>query len=82
MPDAHSCERWLKVIANFVEPWPGRKVGAFNHISIMNEGGSKPPLLWVFNSADEFPALAEALGPDQPLVGMRSFNGVVRRDTP
>ncbi|WP_118155562.1 alpha/beta fold hydrolase [Pseudotabrizicola alkalilacus] len=81
MPDAQSCEHWLKVIANFVAPWPGRKIGAFNHISIMNEGGSKPPLLWVFNSANEFPALAEALGPDQPLVGMRSLNGVVRRDT-
>lgn len=81
MPDAGICEHWLKVIANFVVPWPGRKVGAFNHISIMNEGGNKPPLLWVFNSAAEFPALAEALGPDQPLVGMRSLNGVVRRDT-
>ncbi len=81
MPDAYNCEHWLKVIANFVEPWPGRKVGAFNHISIMNEDGSKPPLLWVFNGANEFPALAEALGPDQPLVGMRSLNGVVRRDS-
>ena len=60
--------------------WPGRKTGAFNHIAILNETGTKPPLLWVFNSANEFPALADALGPDQPLIGMRSLNGVVRNN--
>lgn len=81
MPDDRTCERWLRVIGNFVAPWPGRKVGAFNHITIANEAGGKPPLLWVFNSANEFPALAEALGPDQPLIGMRSLNGVVRIDS-
>lgn len=81
MSDTHRCEHWLKVIGNFVEPWAGRKFGAFNHIAITNEAGSKPPLLWVFNSAIEFPALAEALGPDQPLIGMRSLNTVVRRES-
>lgn len=67
-------------MANFVSSWPGRKIGPRGLVAIANEAGSKLPLVWVFNSAHEFPALAEALGPDQPLIGLRSLNTVVRID--
>lgn len=71
-------ERSLRLLANFVSSWPGRKIGPRGLVAIANEAGSKLPLVWVFNSAHEFPALAEALGPDQPLIGLRSLNMVVR----
>lgn len=71
-------DRRLGLLANFVSSWPGEKIGPRGLIAIANEAGSRMPLVWVFNSAHEFPALAEALGPDQPLIGLRSLNTVVR----
>lgn len=68
----------LKLLANYVAAWPGKKIGQFGLISIANAAGTKPPLIWVFNAAHEFPALAEALGDDQPLIGLRSLNTVVK----
>jgi len=35
-------------------------------------------LIWVFNDNHEFKALSEALGADQPLIGLRSLNAIVR----
>ena len=43
----------------------------------MNLEGSERPLAWCFQGFHEFQALAHALGPDQPLFGMRSGHHVV-----
>ncbi|AXS39708.1 hypothetical protein [Breoghania sp. L-A4] len=68
----------LKLIANYVAHWRGRKTGRFNLITIANESGTKPPLVWVFNASHEFPSMAAELGPDQPLIGMRSLLHIIR----
>lgn len=45
-----------------------------------NLDGSRPPLAWCFQGFREFEALAEWLGEDQPLYGMRSAHYVVAHD--
>ncbi len=80
MDGVNVSEHKLKIIANFVSTWPGRKIGRLDLISVANETGTKPPLVWVFNAAHEFPALAAALGEDQPLIGLRSLNTAVHID--
>lgn len=68
----------LKLIANYVADWQGRKTGRYDLITIANESGTRPPLLWVFNASHEFPSMADALGPDQPLIGVRSLHSIIR----
>ncbi|UWQ91923.1 hypothetical protein K3727_03730 [Rhodobacteraceae bacterium M382] len=46
-------------------------------VHLANESGTAVPIFWCFNTEREFPKLAAALGPDQPLAGMRSLNGVI-----
>jgi hypothetical protein len=67
----------LKRISKIVQNWPGETLGRCGTLRVLNAQGTKPPVFWCFNSAGEFPALARALGPDQPLVGMRSLNQVL-----
>jgi hypothetical protein len=43
----------------------------------MNTDGDKPPLFWVFNDQREFRELGCALGPAQPLYGLRSGVGII-----
>jgi len=80
MEGCNFSDKTTKILANFVTTWPGRKVGPRNLGTIANETGSAPPLVWIFNSAHEFPALAAALGPDQPLIALRSLNAACRID--
>lgn len=47
-------------------------------VHILNENGSKPPLIWCFNAPHEFQILAEKLGPEQPIIGLRSLHLVAR----
>lgn len=67
----------LGILAGFMKSAPGQKIGADGIISILNSSGSKPPLLWVFNSVQEIGNLAAGLGQDQPLIAMRSLNTVI-----
>lgn len=67
----------LGILAGFMKSAPGEKIGADGIISILNSSGSKPPLLWVFNSGQEIIDLAAGLGQDQPLIAMRSLNTVM-----
>jgi thioesterase domain-containing protein len=60
-----------------VKSWPGDPLDEWGSIRILNANGTKPPIFWCFNSAGEFPALAEALGTDQPIVGLRSLNQIL-----
>ncbi|MCW5697556.1 MAG: AMP-binding protein [Bauldia sp.] len=43
-----------------------------------NLHGTRKPVFWVFQTQAEFEALGEAVGPDQPLYGMRSLASVGR----
>ncbi|ATQ68815.1 MULTISPECIES: AMP-binding protein [Methylosinus] len=60
--------------------WPGERPTPDRLMAGLNEAGRRPPLFWVFQSAQEFAALAAQLGPDQPLYGFRSGHGVYRYD--
>lgn len=67
----------LKHLKSFVADWQGEPVGEEGLVHVLNRDGGRPPLIWCFNARDEFPALAGALGPDQPLIGLRSLNVLV-----
>lgn len=68
-----------KTVAAVTRPWwQGEVVSANGLIFGVNLGGSRPPLVWCFQGYAEFAALAAALGPDQPLYGLRSGHLVVK----
>ena len=60
-----------------LETWPGERPTRGRTISGMNTDGDRPPLFWVFNDQREFRELACALGPAQPLYGLRSGVGII-----
>lgn len=59
------------------EAWEGERCSDDGLILRHNAKGSRNPIFWVFQLQQEFDALAYALGPDQPLYGMRSLTGIV-----
>ncbi|MGC2857109.1 hypothetical protein ACM64Y_16695 [Novispirillum sp. DQ9] len=67
----------LKHLKVFVSGWDGEALGPDGLVHVLNAGGSRPPLVWCFNARSEFTALAEALGPKQPVIGLRSLNVLV-----
>jgi len=67
-----------KTVASITRPWwRGEVVSENGLIYGVNLSGTRPPLVWCFQGYAEFAALAAALGPDQPLYGMRSGHLVV-----
>lgn len=69
--------RKIRLLQKFTAEWAGEVVDEEALVRILNPNGTRPPLIWCFNGAHEFPALAEAMGPDQPVIGLRSLNTVV-----
>lgn len=69
--------RWLAALKMLVASWPGEVRDGQGLVHLLNPSGRRPPLIWVFNAEPEFGALARALGPDQPLLGLRSLNLIV-----
>ena len=55
-----------------LETWPGERLTPGRTMLAVNTGGSRPPIFWVFNDANEPGALAAKLGSDQPLYAFRS----------
>jgi acyl-CoA synthetase (AMP-forming)/AMP-acid ligase II/acyl carrier protein len=62
---------------SFVAAWDGERRTSGSLVSVLNAGGTKMPLAWVFQSTKEFSRLARALGNDQPLYGMRSGSQIM-----
>jgi thioesterase domain-containing protein len=60
-------------IESYVGSWQGTRLFEGGLIVGRNATGCKAPLFWVFQSEDEFQALARHLGPDQPVYGSRSL---------
>ena len=56
----------------YLVTWRGWKQSAEGLLFAQNPAGTRPPLFWCFQGEQEMMQLARALGPDQPLVGMRS----------
>lgn len=68
----------IRRIATLVQGWPGEVIDRAAAMRAIRPEDPQPPIYWCFNSTAEFPALADALGPGQPLVGMRSLNQIIR----
>lgn len=67
-----------KTVASLTRPWwRGEVISENGLIYGVNTGGLRPPLFWCFQGYEEFANFARALGPDQPLYGMRSGHLVV-----
>lgn len=67
----------LRRIAMFTRSWPGEGLDAERCVRGVNLGAAAVPVFWCFNAQEEFAALATALGPEQPVVGMRSLNQII-----
>ncbi len=71
-------DRLRQTVGAVTRPWwQGEVVSENGLIYGVNIGGSRPPLVWCFQGYVEFAAFADALGPDQPVYGMRSGHLVV-----
>ncbi len=66
----------------YVGPWPGRRLRPDSLICSLNADGRRAPLFWCFQGAREFAMLADHLGADQPLHGMRSGHLMIDHHDP
>jgi len=60
--------------------WNGDRLSDASLMVGANTTGTRIPVIWVCQSNHEFRTLAEALGPDQPLYGLRSLDRLVEID--
>ena len=60
--------------------WPGTRPTEDGLMAGFNVEGTRPPLFWIFQAPQEAAALADALGPDQPLYAFRSGHSVFPYD--
>ncbi len=67
----------IRKLELFQGSWRGRRLFAGSLLVGENTSGNKPPLFWVFQQEKEFSQLAKALGPAQPLYGLRSLAGIL-----
>ena len=67
----------LRKIKAHMANWPGEQALKNGWIVGTNLSGCNPPIYWVFQTPNEFESLGRALGPEQPLYGMRSLAGHV-----
>ncbi|MGD9862700.1 MAG: AMP-binding protein [Pseudodonghicola sp.] len=72
----------LHALAALMAPSTGIPLDPDGLVRLYNHGGDRMPLLWCFNQVSEANALAGALGPDQPLIAMRSLAGLYDGDAP
>jgi acyl-CoA synthetase (AMP-forming)/AMP-acid ligase II/acyl carrier protein len=61
----------------YLSAWSGERNTPDSLVLLHNATGEKTPLAWVFQGDQEFKALGAALGPDQPLFGMRSGHEIM-----
>jgi len=64
-------------ILHYVAAWEGTRCSPDSLLVGLNTTGKKAPLFWVFQGQQEFAALADRLGPDQPVFGLRSGHQVM-----
>ena len=64
-------------LRHYVATWEGERHAPDRLLVGRNINGTKSPLFWVFQGQQEFTALADRLGPDQPVYAMRSGHQVM-----
>lgn len=62
----------LQAQRGYLAAWKGHRVGRLGLVVGQNETGPKPPLHWCFQGSPEHLQLANLLGPEQPIYGLRS----------
>ncbi len=67
----------IRKIETIMAAWNGVKLSPDSLIVGRNTQGKRIPLFWVFQNYDEFNALANALGGNQPVYGMKSYSSVI-----
>lgn len=72
-PPVETSGYYLDRIKNYLEEWPGKIQYESSLLRGFNTDGTRPPLFWVFQLPGDMELLAQKLGPDQPLYGMRSL---------
>lgn len=71
-------QHWIiRKLGGFVASWEGGRNQPASLLVGQNTDGARIPLFWVFQSGQEMRRLAVAMGPDQPVYGMRSFVEIV-----
>lgn len=69
--------RVLRDLKTYISAWQGqRPAGVDGLLVARNTIGSRPPLFFGFQSSGEFHSLADSLGGDRPLYGMRSLTDI------
>lgn len=67
----------IRKIETMMIAWKGEKLSPDSLIVGKNTQGKRTPLFWVFQNYEEFNALANALGKNQPVYGMKSYSSVL-----
>ena len=65
---------YLQRLRVLTRTWAGEPLGESGLLRVLHAAGPRPPLFWCYNGQEEFGRMASGLGPEQPLVGMRSLN--------
>ena len=76
--DGLSDVRLLHEIESYVGSWHGTRQFEGSLLVGMNIQGKQTPIFWVFQSYGELQQLANQLGSDQPLYGMRSCVKIIK----
>lgn len=72
----HSSTYLIENVLSFTHCWSGERLYPQSLIVGHHTRGNKTPLFWVFQNESELIALAQQLGSDQPVYGMRSLDKV------
>ena len=67
-------ESQVNLLTHLKSSWEGEEISGRGLIHMLNPSGRRPTLIWCFNAAHEFPTMANGLGADQPLIGLRSLH--------
>lgn len=68
----------LNALSKLMQSWPGIALDDQGVLRQLNGTGTRDPLFWLFNASREPALLAQALGPDQPLIFGRSLHQIVK----
>ena len=75
-----SVRQLMRRLETMLVTWNGDRLSDASLMVGANTTGTRIPVIWVCQSNHEFRTLAEALGPDQPLYGLRSLDKLVEID--
>ena len=70
----------MRTLERMAATWTGERVSETSLLVGANLSGTRTPIVWVCQSHHELHALADELGPDQPILGFRSLSDILLVD--